>query len=401
MKFSYTARTKEGEIRAGIVEVATQEAATALLQKYGFYITSLVGAEAKPFFARKIKFFERISRKEIVMFSRQLSIMFKAKVPLIEALQTLTNQTENPVFREKIFDITQKVEGGTPLSRALAFYPKIFSPFYISMVKSGEVSGNISQSLDYLAEHLEKEYYLNSKIKGAMAYPAFVIIVLLIIFTIVIFFILPSLIPILKESGEELPLITKVVIGLGEFLRTKGWIFVLLLAVIIISIWRYLKTAEGKKIFDRILLRSPVFGSFSKMLNLTRFAENLSTLIAGGLPIAEALGITGEIVGNTIYKEIILEAQTEVRKGESISSVLTKFPEEISPMFVQMTVVGERTGRLDSALTNIVEFYQREVEIGIDKILSLIEPILIVILGLGVGGFIASVLLPLYKMAAI
>ncbi len=399
MKFNYKARTEEGEIKIGTVEAANREAAVVLLQKYRLFITSLERISILPFWAKKLKIPGRseISGKEIVMFSRQLSILFKANVPLIAALQTLALQTRNQVFSEKILKITEKVEGGMSLSQALSSYPKIFSPFYISMAKSGEASGTLSKSLNYLAEHLEKEYYLSSKVKGAMLYPAFVLFVLLVIFTIIIFFVLPQLIPILEQI-EELPIITKVVIVLGDFLKTKGWIIIPPFLVLIILLLKYIKTPEGKEIFDRISIRLPVVGGFIKLLSLTRFAENLSTLIAGGLPIATALGITGEIVGNTVYKGIILETQTEVRRGTPISLVLRRFPEQIPPMFVQMTVVGEKSGRLDSALMNIVTFYRKEVDMGLDRILGLLEPVLIVVLGALVGGFIASIFLPLYQM---
>ncbi len=398
MKFNYQARTKTGQIQSGTIEAASREGAVALLQKYGLYITFLEKAEAVPIYAKRIKIFERISTKEVVLFSRQLSIMFSSKVPLVEALRVLSNQIENPHFSEKILKLSEEVEGGTSLSRALSHYPEIFSSFYISMVKAGEASGKLSESLAYLADHLEREYHFYSKMRGAMIYPCLIFFVVLIVLALMTLFVIPHLTTILKESGQELPVITKMVIGFTDFLRTEGWILILGFIALIIFIFRYYKTEGGKKFFDKIFLKLPWIGPFLKMVYLARFAENLSTLISGGLPIARSLEITGEIVGNTVYREIIFQTRDEVRKGGAISSVLGRFPEVFPPVFIQMTLVGEKTGTLDRTLMNIVDFYRKEVDISIGHLLNILEPALIIFLGLIVGGLIASILLPLYQI---
>jgi type IV pilus assembly protein PilC len=266
------------------------------------------------------------------------------------------------------------------------------------MVKSGEASGHLSETLVYLAEHLEKDYQLNSKLRGAMIYPAFILGTLFMVGLVMIFYVLPQLIGVLKEMGQELPLLTKIIIGVADFLRTKGYLLLFFLAAAIFFGRRYLKTKEGKRLFDKISLKVPILGDFFKMINLARFAENLSTLISGGLPIAQALEITREVVGNTLYKEMIFETQEAVRRGETISSVLTKYSEIVPPLVTQMTVVGERTGQLDNTLKNVVDFYQKEVERGVDNLVSLIEPVLIICLGLVIGLFVAGVLLPLYNL---
>jgi type IV pilus assembly protein PilC len=397
MKFNYQARTKEGETQAGQIEASSKEAAISLLQKYQLYVTDLEEIKSGPIYAKEIKFFKRISRKDIVLFSRQLSILFKSKVLLVEALAVISSQTKNPDFREKILKLSEEVEGGTPFSQALSRYPKIFSSFYVSMIKSGEVSGKLSESLSYLADHLEREYHLTNRMKGATIYPALVLFIVIGVLLLMIFFVIPQLTEVLEESGQELPLITELVISFSTFLRKFGWILILVIVGSLIFSFRYYQTVEGKKLFEKVLLKIPVVGAFLKMVYLSRFAENLSTLISGGLPISRSLEITGEVVGNTIYKEIILKAKDEVRKGESISSVLRKFPEFFPPVFTQMTTVGEKTGTLDTTLISIVDFYQEEVDRGIDNILNLLEPVLIIFLGLVVGGIVASILLPLYQ----
>jgi len=400
MKFDYQARTKTGEIQAGVIEASSREAAVSILQKYGLYVTILEEVEEVPFYARKIKFLEKISPKERVLFSRQLSIMFASKVSLVESLRTLASQSRNPDFREKISKISEDVEGGTAFSSALSKYPEIFSSFYVAMVKAGEASGKLSEALSYLAEHLEREYHLMNRIKGAMFYPALVFLVVLLVLGLMIFFIIPQLTEVLKETGQELPVITKIAMALSGFLRKWALIFISILVILIVASFRYHKTKDGKEFFDKISLKIPFIGNFLKLIYLSRFAENLSTLISGGLPIAQCLEITSRIVGNSVYQEIIFQARDEVRRGEQISSVLARFPEAFPPVFTQMTLVGERSGALDKTLTHLVSFYQKETERAAESFLSVLEPLLIIFLGGVVGGLIAAFLLPLYQIAA-
>ncbi len=401
MKYNYQARTKKGEVQTGIIEASSREAAIVLLRKYGLYVTILEEATALPIYAKRLKLFEGITRQDIVLFSRQLSIMFKSKVPLVESLNVLSGQTRNLDLKERILDLSEDVEGGTSFSGALSRHPEIFSSFYISMVKAGEVSGTLSESLEYLADHLEREYHLTSKIRGALLYPALIVVVVLLVIAMMIFFVIPNLSEVLIGSGSELPTATKIVINSAAFLRKFGWVLLLVILLLIFTAFRYYRSQKGKKFFDGLFLKIPVIGPFLKTINLALFAENLSTLISGGLPIASALQTVGEIVGNSRYKEVIFEARDRVRKGETISSVLSAAPEVFPPVFVQMTLVGERTGTLDSTLMNIVNFYKKEIDRTIDNLLSLLEPLLIVILGVVVAGLMLAILLPLYQMVAL
>jgi type IV pilus assembly protein PilC len=397
MKFNYQARTKKGEIQTGVVEASSKEAAISLLQKYDLYITYLEEEKA-PFYAKSIEFFQRISRKDIVLFYRQLSLMFASKIPLVEALNAIGSQTKKIEFREIILDLSREVKGGSSFSKALSRHPKIFSSFSISIVKSGEASGKLAEALSYLAEHLEKEYYFISKLRGAMIYPSLVITVALFVFLLMVFFVIPQLTTIFLESGQPLPLITQFIIKISLFFRKGGLLLFLFLIVLIIFFFMYIKTPMGKENFDKISLKLPLIGNFLKMVYLSRFAENLSTLIAAGLPIAQALEITREVVGNTVYKEIINLAGEGVQRGEPISSVLRNYPEVFPPVFCQMVLVGEKTGALETALLHIVNFYQKEVDGAIDNLLSILEPLLIIFLGGIVGGMIAGILLPIYKI---
>lgn len=400
MKFNYQARTQQGEVHTGQVEAASEEGALLVLQKHGFFVTFLEPA-ATPFYARKVKLFAGVSNKEIVLFSRQLSIMFQSKVPLVESLVTLASQTKNVDFQEKILKLSEEVEGGTPLSRALALYPKVFSEFYIAMVKSGEVSGKLSDVFDYLAEHLEREYHLMSKAKSSLVYPMLIVAVVFIVLGLMMFFVIPQLSQVLLGSGQPLPPITQFVIDLSAFIRAWGWLAGLIIIGLVIVSLQYAKNPKGKRFFDALWLKIPVLGGIVKIIYLSRFAENLSTLIVGGLPITQALETSGAIISNSLYKNAIFEATDVVRQGESISSVLSRYPDLFPPFFIQMILVGEKTGNLDKTLMNMVNFYQKEVDRSIDTALALIEPALIIFLGVIVAGIIMSVLTPMYQMLSI
>lgn len=401
MKFNYQARTKTGEIRSGVIEASSKEAAAAVLQRYGLYVTFLEETSVQPFWLKKIKLFDRVPKKELVMFSRQFSIMFKSRVSLMESLNVLAGQIRSPLFKEYIEKISEDVRGGVALSQALSYYPKVFSPFYVSMVKAGEASGTLSSSLEYLADHLEREYNLSGKIKGAMVYPCFILIVMFAVLVVMLWFVVPQMTELLKETGQELPFLTRFVLGVSDFLRRWGWLIAVSLAVLLVGVFQFSKSKSGKSFFDEKLLRLPFLGSSLKMICLSRFAENLSVLISGGLSIVQALEITGFIVDNTVYQKIIFAVRDEVRKGGMINTVLVKRPDFFPPVFTQMVLVGERTGTLDSTLMNLVDFYEKEVDRSITVLLSLLEPIMLLFLGLVVGGLVASILMPLYQITAL
>jgi len=398
VKFEYQAKTKTGDTQAGKIEASSKEAALVLLQKYGLYVISIKAGKSGPVYLREIKLFQGVSKKDKMMFARQLSIMFKSKVALVEALRVLTTQTSNAFFREKIAKMADDVESGTSLSKALSRFPDVFSPFFINMVKSGETVGKLTGSLDYLSDHLEREYQFSSRVLGALLYPIMVIIVMLGVVLIMIFFVFPQITKIVDELGVEPPLLTKIIFGFVNFI--KKWFIVIIIGftTLILFILQYLKTKEGKNLFGRFSLKVPIVGSLLKMIYLARLAENLSTLMSGGLQIASSLEISGEVVGNEAYKKVIFETRDAVRTGDTISSVLRKHPVLFPPLFTQMTLVGEKTGTLDQTLMHLVSFFQKEVDRNLESALSLIVPITMIFLGVVVGGLIGSVFLTLYKV---
>ncbi len=398
-KFKYQARTEEGKIKSGVVEASDREAALGVLKEYGYYITNLKKVEKKPLLSRRIALFSGVSLKEVVNFTRQLSVMFKSEVPLVDALRALAAQWENPDFKQKIMEISEDVEGGSNLSQSLSRYPDVFSRFYVAMVRAGEASGNLSGSLSYLADYLERKNDLNSKIRGAALYPAFVVGVIIVILGLMVFFVFPRLEQVLAQTSAQLPLMTKLTLSGAAFLREWGWLVLLFLAAIVAMVLHYFReTEQGRKTWDRVSLKIPLMGGFLKKIYLSRFARNLSTLIQGGLPIAQALEITGRVVDNFAYQEIILDTRNKVRRGEPINAVLAQYPELIPPLVTQMISVGEKTGTLDDSLMHIVNFYEKEVERFADNFLNLLEPILIVILGVIVGAIVLTVFIPLYQL---
>lgn len=402
MKFLYKAKDLKGVNRSGEIEAASKEAALEVLSSNGLFPLEMseAGAKEKQIgMNTKITLFDRVSMKDVSMFSRQLAIMIDSNVPPAEAIEALGDQTKNPSFKEKIYKIARDVREGTPLSKALAKYPNIFGVFYVNMVKSGEVSGNLPKILEKVADHLENEYAIRSKILGAMIYPAVIMVVFVVIFAVLMIFVVPNLVEVLKGTGQELPLATKIVIGASDFMIAYWYIMLALIVVLIGGFIYFSKTAFGKDLIDSTSLKIPVIGPFLKNLYLSRFAENFSTLISAGIPINEALEVVADLLGNNVYRRALLDARDRVVKGESVSHVFSQQKGIISPLFVQMTAVGEQTGRLDTSLLNVVRFYNRETTIFVDSVSSLIEPLLIIGLAVMVGGLVAAVILPIYKIS--
>jgi len=397
MKFNFQARTKEGKLRIGVVEASSKNAALSMLQNSGLIVTSLE-EKPLPFYLKKISFFEEAGPKDIMLFVRQLAVMFRSKMPLTEALDTLSRQSKKRGFGEKIRKIKEEVEAGASLSQALSRYPSVFSSFFVAVVRAGEASGKLSESLNYLADYLERSYEFSNKIKSAMTYPAFVLCFGLIIIGLMLTFVLPQLAETLRGSGRELPTITVLVLGAGDFFRNNFLVLIFSLFLLFFIPFRLSKTPVGKKVFDRVILEVPLIGDLAKKTYLVRVSENLSTLILSGLPITRALEVTAGVVGNEEYRKAVLDARAAVKRGGTISAALSNYPDIFPPVFVQMTVVGERTGTLDSTLINLVRFYQKEISRTIDSLLSLMEPLLLVCLGLGVAVFAIAVFVPIYQM---
>lgn len=398
MKFAYKARGKEGKEQKGIIAASSKKKALELLEKHDFYVTSL-RAESTGIFSKKLDLAIFIAKKDIVIFTRQFSIMLKSAIPPLEALKAQINQTKNTQFRDKIISMAEMIETGGSLSRAFSLHPKIFDPFYVSIIKSGEATGKVAESLSYLADHLERSYALRSKIRSAMIYPAFVIAVFVGAFFLVTFFIVPRLTEILISFTGDLPLSTRTMMALSDFTRQGGWALVLIgLAGIFILPFILKRFKTSREIYDKLILRVPILGPFKVKIYLTQFSENLSVLIAAGLPITQALTITREIVDSSVYKEIIARAEKRVSRGEKMSTVFSNNKRHVPPFVVQMLATGEETGRLEETLMNVVKFYQASIETTAENLTTILEPILILALGIGIAIMAVALFIPLFQI---
>ncbi len=399
MEFKYTVKNKDGALLSGVAEANDAAVAIDALQKRGFIILKLEPVNSTPLFAKQFKILQRVKSKELVNFTRQLSTLFSAKVPLLKSLMALARQSDNLYFRQIISEVASDIEGGSIFSKALANHPKVFDDFFVNMIRSGEVSGTLENTLLYLADYLERQHYLNSKVKNAMVYPAFILFGFLVIGVLMMVMVIPNLTKILEESGQELPLATKAIIGLSDFLRNWGW----LLLVILFGGAGYIAYLFKNSIAFRhywhgLKIKIPILGKIFKKIYISRLADNLSTLITGGISILQALQVSADVVGNLVFRDIILEAKDQVRAGGTISGSFEKYP-EIPNLVVQMIATGEQAGALDDILKKMSSYYSKEIDTTVDTLSQLIEPILIVVLGIGVAFLVAGILMPIYNIA--
>ncbi len=396
MKFNYKARTKEGKLETGVIDASSKESAALLLQKYNVFVTFLKEKVTKESFFKKIKFEAKASKKDLAIFSRQLAVMLESRVPVVQSLSSLAGQTKKNNFKKTILEVSSLVEEGVSLSEAFAHFPKTFDNFYVNLIKSGEVSGKISGALYYISDHLEREHDIISQVRQAMVYPAFTVSILFIVINIIIIFLLPKIEELIKESSSNPPPFTVLTLNFYKFLESFWWVMILILFLFVIFIIFYFRTKKGKKVYDRLSLKVPFLGDILRKVYLTRFCGNVSTLLVAGISINKALQITEDTVNNSVYKEIIGKIGKEVSEGEKISFVLVQYQDYFPSFVIQMIKVGEETGKLDRTLMEVVNFYQKEIKRAIDLALSLLEPMLIIFLGIIVALLAISVFAPLY-----
>lgn len=399
MKFIYKARTSENKIQTGAIEAENQQGAVDTLRQHNLVVISVFPKSKIPIFSYKIGFLSRVKMKQLVIFTRQFAVLIESQVPVLQSLKTLKEQTKNKVLQESIFNIIKDVEGGSSLSDAMSRQPKVFSEFYINIIKTGEVSGSIQKSLLYLADHSEREYDLRHKIKGALAYPIFVTISFIGVAVAMMIFVIPNLVGIIEEAGQKIPLQTRMLIGASNVLRNYWWAWIGIVIVMFFMFFYLSRSNKGRKSFDAIKLKIPIFGSLLQKVYLARLAENLSTLVSSGITILQSLEVTSNTIGNNVYKDILLQTAQKVRIGEPISKNL-KEHEEIPSMVSKMIEIGEQTGRLDKVLEYISKFYSKEVDVAVSSITQLIEPILIVAMGIGVTILVSAILLPIYQISS-
>lgn len=398
--YNYQAKDEAGALKKGTVEAISPGQASEILHQHGLMVISLAETAGKFALEEYIPFLNRVNRKELVLFSRQLSTLMNAKVPIVQALDILKSQVTSRTLKNVLMQVKEEVEGGKSFSEAVASYPKIFSDLYVNLVKAGELSGTIDQSLNYLADQQEKDYDLTSKVRGAMTYPIFIVSAIMIVGTLMFVFVLPQMISVLQEAGADLPLSTRTLIFLTEFLQ-RFWLYLIIFIIGSIAGFRYyIKTPGGRAVWDSTKLKIPIVGKLLQKIYMDRFARNLSTLIAGGIPIVQALHSVADIVGNTVYKSIILQAADDVETGKSIAAVFAQ-TDRVPAIVTQMIKVGEQTGSLDEILGKLAKFYDKEVDNTLATLTTLLEPFIMIVLGFAVAVMVAGILLPIYNLTSI
>lgn len=399
MKFKYKAISISGIYQSGKIEASNRERAIEMLQKSKIVVISINESREMVSFKNIINRIFKVSHKDIVIFSKELSILLVAGVPLIESLKIQYDQEENRYFKEVINNISSMVEDGASLSESLLKFPDIFSQFYVNVIRSGEASGKLQEALVHLSEYIEKQYLINSKVKNALMYPAVIVSGFALVGAGMMIFVVPQLVGMFEGSGQELPLPTKILIFASNAMKDNALLILMGGFAFVYLVKMYLKTEKGKAVADMLLLKLPPFGSIFKKFYVARLTENLSLLITSGIPIINALQITGDVVGNTVYKNMIYSGVDEVKIGGSIAYAFER-NEHLPALVSRMIRVGERTGKLDLVLRDIAVFYSKEVDIAVDGLTAIIEPIMIIMLGGAVAVLVASILMPIYQMTS-
>jgi type IV pilus assembly protein PilC len=398
--YIYTALDKEGNQKNGTITAINTDVAISSLQNRGFVISDIHEAgEAGGVLTKNISFFERVSMKDLVILSRQLATLFQAQVSALRVFRLLSEENENPKLSRALADIAENLQAGNSISDSLSKHPDIFTSFYISMVRSGEETGKLDESFEYLAGYLDRTYEITSKAKNALIYPAFIVFTFITVMVLMLTMVIPKISGILLESGQEIPTYTKIVIGFSDFLVNYGlW---LLIALVIggFLFFRFNKTSVGKDQFDRFKLSIPYVGDLYQKLFLSRIADNLNTMLGSGIPMVKALELTKDVVDNKVFLDAIEQSIEDVKAGLSLSDSFSKHP-EFPGILVQLIRVGEETGNLGEILGTLAKFYSREVVNSVDTLVGMIEPIMIVLLAVGVGFLLASVLIPIYNISS-
>lgn len=397
--FTYKARDKSGRLVQGMIDANSDEMVANLLLEKNLAIVSIEKRKSDAWHLNFSSIFKHVGTKDLVVFFRQLAVMIDANMPIVKALRILIRQTHNQNLKMVIAGLADEVEGGNSLSSGMDSFPEVFTPFYVNIIRSGETSGRLSQVMNYLADQKEKDYDLESNLKGAMIYPAFILCALVVVGFIVMAFVVPKMTAMITESGAKLPLITQILISFSSFLAHFWWLVLILFLIIALGISFSLRTEKGKRTFDLLKIRMPIFGNIFKYIYIVRICRSLDTLLKGGVPISRGLEVVRDVVGNKVYFNVLSETIKEVSEGNSIAEGFS-MSEDIPVMVYQMIGVGEEIGKLEEILEKITDFYSREINNKVKNLSSMIEPLIMVVLGLAVGLFVAAIILPMWQLSS-
>ncbi len=403
MLFEYKVIDENNSLHEGTVEASNEDAAITTVQERGYTVVSITPVTKRDTFLnlefKKINLFNRVKNKEIVVLSRQIATLFGAQVSALQVFLLLAAESDNAELKWVLGEIAEDLQNGSAIHYALAKHPKIFSTFYVSMVKAGEDSGSLDHAFSYLADYLDRTYQVISKVKNALIYPAFVISTFFVVMGLMLTLVIPKIAVILTSSGQELPIYTKIVINLSNFMASNILIILTLIFIAGVGYWRFSNTEVGRRALDELRITLPFLGDLYKNMYLTRICDNLSTMVSSGISMVQALEVTAEVVDNLVYKEIIQGTLLEVKGGRSFATTIGEYP-EIPGVLSQMIRVGEESGNLPEILKTLADFYNKEVNSSVDTLVGLIEPAMIIALGLGVGILLVSVLEPIYNITS-
>jgi type IV pilus assembly protein PilC len=391
--FAYSARSASGELMSGEIDLPTRDEVVGYLVRQRLRPVS-VNTKAREI---NIQFGTGIKTREVVIFTRQFATMINSGLPLVQSLTILAEQTENKLFQKIITQVLNDIQAGMTLADSMGKHPKVFTELYVNMVAAGEAGGILDIILLRLATFLEKNDALIRKIKGAMTYPAVMLFVVIMATTILLWKVVPVFASIFTSAGMELPMPTRVVLGVSEFLQNYIFFMVIGIVAIVFMIRRYYKTEGGQLVIDRMLLRMPVLGNMLRKSAVSRFTRTLGTLVSSGVSILEGLQITARTSGNRVIHDAVMASRASIAGGATISEPL-KASGVFPPMVVQMINVGEQTGGLDDMLSKIADFYDDEVDAAVTALTSVLEPIMIVVMGVVIGGMVVAMYMPMFDM---
>jgi len=392
--YTWKGRTRNGEAREGTLEAANREEALAALRRQGI-IGPTVKEKGREIALPRLR--KGVKQKDIAIFTRQFSVMIDAGLPLVQCLEILAQQQPNKVFQNVLNEIRQDVEAGATLADAMRKHPKVFDDLFCNMVAAGETGGILDTILQRLSTYIEKIVKLKAAVKGALVYPVSVLVIAAVVVWVILTFVIPVFADLFTGLGAELPLPTRLTIALSHFLRRWWWLILLSIGGAIFGIKQYRKTERGRRVLDNMMLHIPVLGMLLRKIAVARFCRTLGTLTSSGVAILDGLEITARTSGNVIIEDAIMKVRAAVEEGKTIAQPLREtgvFPD----MVVQMIEVGEQTGALDTMLSKIADFYEDEVDEATQNLLSLLEPVMIVILGTVIGGIVVSMYMPMFSL---
>ena len=400
MLFNYKAVDASGRPLAGSIDAINVEVAITSLQRRGLSLSAITPQEHGGILTRNINFWRRVKSKDIVILSRQVATLFEAQVSALRIFRLLAAELDHPTLKQTMLSIADDLQGGSSISKALSKHPHIFGTFYVSMVRSGEEAGKLGETFGFMADYLERTYEVSSKAKNALIYPVFVIITFIGVMVLMLTTVIPSVSQILIQAQQDVPIYTKAILAVSDFFVRFGWFLLILAIVAALFLWRFGKTPNGRYTFSEVKIKVPYVGNLYRKLYLSRIADNMHTMLLSAIPIIKALEITAEVVDNAVFESALAAAADGVRGGSSIADAFARSP-VIPGIMVQMIKVGEESGELGSILETLGRFYRREVSNAVDTLVSLIEPALIILLGLGVGFLLAAVLIPIYSISGV